>query len=102
MFVCFFFLFFNMCLFLRSFDGAFVALLKQRVSELLNCLNDEELVDLVLPSRAKTVSPVAFLLHGNYASSEMYFSHMHAIQNCFVQSPHQALVSNTRGTCLLK
>ena len=79
-----------------------MALLKQRVSELLNCLNDEELVDLVLPSRAKTVSPVAFLLHGNYTSSEMYFSHMHAIQNlkhCFVQSPHQALVSNTRGKC---
>lgn len=38
---------------------------RQRVSELLNCLNDEELVDLVLPRIAKIVSPVDFLLHGS-------------------------------------
>ena len=37
---------------------------KQRVSELLHCLYDEELVDLVLPRIAKIVSPVDFLLHG--------------------------------------
>ena len=36
---------------------------KQRVSELLHYLNDEELVDLVLPRYAKIVSPVDFLLH---------------------------------------
>ena len=38
---------------------------KQRVSELLNFLNNEELVDLVLPRIAKIVSPVDFLLHGS-------------------------------------
>ena len=36
---------------------------KQRVSELLHYLNDEELVDLVLLRIAKIVSPVDFLLH---------------------------------------
>ena len=30
----------------------------------MNCLNDEELVDLVLPKIAKIVSPVDFLLQG--------------------------------------
>ena len=38
---------------------------RQRVSEVLNSLNDEELVDLVLPRIAKIVSPVDFLLHGS-------------------------------------
>ena len=38
---------------------------RQRVSELLNFRNDEELVDLVLPRIAKVGSLVDFLLHGS-------------------------------------
>ncbi|XP_022805853.1 uncharacterized protein LOC111342993 [Stylophora pistillata] len=45
---------------------------KQRVSELLNCLNDEELVDLVLPKIAKIVSPVDFLLQGTDGNHDFY------------------------------
>ena len=45
---------------------------KQRVSELLNCLNDEELVDLVLPRIAKIVSPVDFLLHGTDGTRDFH------------------------------
>ena len=45
---------------------------KQRVSELLNCLNDDELVDLVLPRIAKVVSPVDFLLHGTDGNCDIH------------------------------
>ena len=45
---------------------------KQRVSELLNYLNDEELVDLVLPKIAKIVSPVDFLLHGTDGTRDFH------------------------------
>ena len=45
---------------------------KQRVSKLLNCLNNEELVDLVLPRIAKIVSPVVFLLHGTDGTHDFH------------------------------
>ena len=45
---------------------------KQRVGELLNCLNDEELVDLVLPRIAKIVSPVDFLQHGTHGTCDFH------------------------------
>lgn len=45
---------------------------KQRVSEVLNCLNDEELVDLVLPKIAKIVSPVDFLLQGTDGNHDFH------------------------------
>lgn len=45
---------------------------KQRVSELLNCLNNEELVDLVLSRIAKIVSPVDFLLHGTDGTRDFH------------------------------
>jgi len=45
---------------------------KQRVSELLNCLNDEELVDLVLPRIAKIVSPVDFVPHGTVGTRDFH------------------------------
>ena len=43
-----------------------------RVRKLLNCLNDEELVDLVLPRIAKIVSPVDFLLHGTDGTRDFH------------------------------
>ena len=45
---------------------------KQRVGELLNCRNDEELVDLVSPRIANIVSPVDFLLHGTDGSCDFH------------------------------
>lgn len=85
---------------------------KQRVSKLLNCLNDEELVDLVLPRIAKIVSPVDFLLHGTDGTRDVQsklckfrnelFLASQNFKHCFVQSPHQVLVSITRGKCSLK
>ena len=85
---------------------------KQRVSELLNCLNDEELVDLALPRIAKIVSPVDFLLHGTDGTCDFHsklckfrnelFLRFPNFKHCFVQTPHQALGSITRGNCSLK
>ena len=70
---------------------------RQRVSELLNCLNDEELVDLVLPRIAKIVSPVDFLLHGSdgtrYFQSKLckfrneLFMHYPEVQALFCPEP---------------
>ena len=82
---------------------------KQRVGELLNCLNDEELVDFI-----KFYQELQKLCHlstfycmelmelviftANCASSEMYyFCASQNLKHCFVQTPHQALGSRTRG-----
>ena len=87
---------------------------KQRVGELLNCLNDEELVDFI-----KFYQDLQKLCHlstfycmelmelviftANCASSEMYCScASQNFKHCFVQTPHQALGSRTRGNCSLK
>ena len=85
---------------------------KQKVGELLNCLNDEELVDLVLPRIAKIVSPVDFLLHRTDGTCDFHsklckfrnvlFCASQNFKHCFVQTPHQALGSRTRGNCSLK
>jgi len=45
---------------------------KQRVSKPLNCMNDEELVDLVLPRIAKILSPVDFLFHGTDGTRDFH------------------------------
>ena len=73
---------------------------RQRVSELLNCRKDEELVDLVLPRIVKVVSLVDFLLHGS-DETHYFQSILCKFRNeLFVCHPEvEALVFITRGTC---
>ena len=74
---------------------------RPRVSELLNCLNNEELVDLILPRIAKIVSPIDFLLHGSdgtpYFQSKLckfrneLFMHYPEVQALFCPQPSPSI-----------
>jgi len=64
----------------------------QRVSKLLNCMNDEELVDLVLPRIAKIVSPVDFLLHRTDGTRDFHSKLCKSRNELFLRYPElQAL-----------